>query len=201
MRWVLRGILGISLSALLHAQAPVAASPSSGLLPDWDIRPILVEMSAHATRLEPVLGEINVKAWAAKGASDSYAAQLQSSKDQARAMAAGAKALAQNPEKLSACLELYFRIAALDDMLASLGEGVRRYQDPALAQKITALAAENGANRNRFQTYIVNLATQREQECAVMDQEAQRCRGILATQPPPSANRSAPPPRKGEARK
>ncbi|HEY1242834.1 MAG TPA: hypothetical protein VGF16_19870 [Bryobacteraceae bacterium] len=171
-----------SLALLLRAQAPL--TPSSGLLPDWDIRAILEEMSAHAKRLQPVLGEIDAKAWQSKGASESYVAQLQSSKDQARAITDGAKALAQNPEKLSACLELYFRITTLEDMMASLGEGARRYQEPALAQRLAALSAENGANRNRFQAYIVNLATQREQECAVMDQEAQRCRSVQATRPP-----------------
>lgn len=198
MRTVVGSLIWISCTALLQAQAP--ATPASGLLPDWDIRAILEEMSAHAMRLEPVLARIDAKAWTAKGASDSYAAQLQSSKDQARAMATGAKALAKNPEKLSACLELYFRIAGLEDMLHSLSEGVRKYQDPALAQQLTALSAENGANRNRFQSYIVNLAGQREQECAVMDKEAQRCRSVLATQPP-QASRSTPPAPKGEPRK
>jgi ABC-type transporter Mla subunit MlaD len=195
MRRALGSFLWISFTVFLHAQAP--ASPQSGLLPDWDIRVVLEEMSAHAGRLQPKLDQIDAQSWVAKGASDTYQAQLQSSKDQARAIAGGAKALAQNPEKLSSCLELYFRISGLDDMLASLQDGIRRYQDPALAQSLAALAAENGANRNRFQTYIVNLATQREQECAVMDQEAQRCRAVMATQPPPGAGA----PRKGDARK
>lgn len=186
MRLVLRILTCLSFTALLQAQA--------GLAPDWDIRVILEEMSAHATRLGPVLTQINAKAWVAKGASDTYATQLQSSKDQARAIADGAKALAKNPEKLAACLELYFRIAGLDDMLRSLEEGVRKYQDPALAQKLAGQAAENGANRNRFQAYIVNLSSQREQECAVMDREAQRCRGILATQPPSAARNAERPP-------
>ena len=198
MRAAAGSFIWISVTAMLHAQAP--AAPQSGLVPDWDIRAVLEEMSAHATRVEPLLGQINAKAWAAKGASETYAAQLQSSKDQAQAIAAAAKALEQNPEKLSSCLELYFRIAGLEDMLASLGDGIRRYQDPALAQKLAALTAENGANRNRFQTYIVNLTTQREQECEVMDREAQRCRGILATQPPAAA-RSAAPARKGDGKK
>src|SRR5581483_4970786 len=100
-----------SLTLILHAQSP--APVSSGLLPDWDIRAILEEMSAHASRLDPVLAEINVKSWVDKGASQTYLAQLQSSKDQARAIAGGAKALAKNPEKLSASLELYFRITSL----------------------------------------------------------------------------------------
>ncbi|HLK47152.1 MAG TPA: hypothetical protein VKT49_03400 [Bryobacteraceae bacterium] len=199
MRWALGSLLWVSFTATLQAQAP--PPPQAGLVPDWDIRAVLEEMSAHATRLQPLLQQVDAKSWVAKGASETYGSQLQSSRDQARAMADGAKALEQNPEKLSACLELYFRIAGLEDMLASLENGIRRYQDPALAQQLAALAAENGANRNRFQTYIVNLATQREQECAVMDQEAQRCRGILATQPPPAASRAAAPTRKGEAKK
>lgn len=184
---VLRSLLFVSLAALLQGQAP--ASPQAGLVPDWDIRVILEEISAHAGRLQPLLDRIDAKGWVAKGASETYAAQLQSCKEQARAMAGGAKALAQNPEKLSASLELYFRLAGLEDMLASVGDGVRRYQSAALAQQLAAAVAENGANRNRLQTYIINLATQREQECAVMDQEAQRCRGILATQPPPGARK------------
>ena len=188
-------LVWILFAAAPQAQAPI--TPQSGLLPDWDIRAVLEEMSAHASRLEPVLGEIDTKSWVAQGASETYTAQLNSSKEQAQAISGDAKALEQNPEKLSACLELYFRIAGLEDMLASLGEGIRRYQDPALAQKLAALVAENGANRNRLQTYVVNLAAQREQECAVMDQEAQRCRAVLATQPPPAASQA----RKGEAKK
>jgi hypothetical protein len=110
-------------------------------------------------------------------------AQLKSSREQAQALADGAKALARNPEKLSACLELYFRLTGLEDMLNSLGDGIRRYQSPELAQALASLSAENGANRNRFQVYIVNLADQQEQECAIMDREAQRCRASIAAQP------------------
>ena len=186
MRLALGSFLCFSFAAFLRAQAPASPAPA-GLLPEWDIRAILEEMSAHATRLGPVLAQIDTAAWVKKGASETYAQQLQSSKEQAVALAEGAKALAQNPEKLSASLELYFRITGLEDMLSSLGAGVRQYQDAALAGTLASLAAENGANRNRFQTYIVNLAAQREQECEVMDREAQRCRGVVATQPAVSA--------------
>jgi hypothetical protein len=170
----------------LCAQAPAPNPQTNGLQPDWDMGAILQEISAHATRLLPALDQIDAKAWVEKGASETYAAQLQSSKDQARALADGARTLARNPEKLSACLELYFRIQGLDQMIGSLVEGARKYQDAATADKLVSVSAENGTNRGRFQTYIVNLATEREQECAVMDREAQRCRGILATQPPPA---------------
>jgi len=184
----LRGLTLWACAAALYGQAQPAQQPPAGLEPDWDIGVILQEMSAHAGRLLPVLDRIDVKAWLEKGASDTYAAQLQSSKDQARAFADGARDLARDPEKLSASLELLFRIQGLETMLGSLEEGVRKYQDPAVAQTLASLAAENGQNRDRFQRYIVNLAAEREQQFQVMDREAQRCRGILTVQPAASAN-------------
>jgi len=179
----LRGLILLACAAALCAQQQPA-----GLEPDWDIGVILQEMSAHAGRLLPVLDRIDVKAWVAKGASATYAAQLQSSKDQAQAFADGARDLARNPEKLSVSLELLFRIQGIETMLGSLEEGTRKYQDPALAQTLAKLTGENGANRDRFQKYIVNLAAEREQQFQVMDREAQRCRGILTAQPAASPN-------------
>ena len=177
MRWLRKLVLCCPI--LLCAQAP-----NSGLQPDWDIRAILQEMSDHATRLQPVLNEIDASAWVSKGASETYRAQLQSSKDQARGVAEDARALMRNPEKISACLQLYFRVQGMEEMIGSLVEGIRKYQTPELAERLVSLSAENGANRNRLQAYIVNLAAQQEQECAVMDREAQRCRSVMATQPP-----------------
>ena len=183
MNCALRGLLFLTCAAALFAQAPSPAPQTAGLETDWDIRPVLTEISAHAGRLLPALDKIDVHAW--KGASETYIAQLQSSKEQARALSAGAKALAANPEHLSAALEVYFRIQGLDSMLNSLVEGVRKYQSPAEASALASLEAENGANRDRFQKYIVNLAAEREQDLAVMDREAQRCRGILTQTPRP----------------
>jgi hypothetical protein len=182
----LRAVAWLAFPLLVSAQAPVPTD--GGLQPDWDISVILGEMSNHATRLLPTLDKIDAKSWVAKGASETYAMQLQSSKDQARAMADDAKALARNPEKLSACLHLFFRVQGLEQMIDSLVGAVRKYQSPELADDLASQSAENGANRDRFQTYIVSLAAQHEQECAVMDKEAQRCRSIVATQPPPKSS-------------
>jgi hypothetical protein len=179
----LRGLILWACAAALYGQAQPGRQQPAGLEPEWDIGVILQEMSVHAVRLLPVLDRIDVKAWMQKGASETYAAQLQSSKDQTKAFADGARELARNPEKLSASLELLFRLQGLETMLGSLEEGIRKYQDPAVAQTLASLAAENGANRDRFQKYIVNLAAEREQQFEVMDREAQRCRGILTAQP------------------
>jgi hypothetical protein len=187
MKWALRTYLLAFCGAALFAQAP-SASQAAGLETDWDIRPVLTEISAHAGRLLPALEKVNAQSWVAKGASDTYVAQLDSSRAQARALQSGAKALAASPEHLAAALEVYFRIEGLESMLDSLEQGMRKYQSSADAEALASLAAENGANRQRFQRYIVNLAAEREQELAVMDREAQRCRG-MAIQGSPAPGR------------
>jgi hypothetical protein len=156
---------------------------------EWEIAPVLEEMAAHAGRLVSDLERVNVRAWVNKGASETYLEQLQSSKEQAKALADGAKALARNPEQLSAGLVVLFRVQALEAMLGSLVEGLRRYQSAGEAQRLGSLSAENGANRDRFQRYLVNLAADQEQRFQVMDKEAQRCRSLLSAPAPPRAGR------------
>jgi len=188
MVFVLRGLTFFACAAALCAQGAAPRQPA-GLETDWEIGAILKEISAHAGRLAPMLDRIDVKSWIEKGASDTYAAQLQSAREQASALARGAEALADNPERLSAALEVFFRIQGIETMLTSLEGGLRKYQTAADAQALAALNAENGANRDRLQRYIVNLAAQREQDYQVMDREAQRCRGVLTQAPPKSVKK------------
>lgn len=154
-----------------------------GIEPDWDIRPVLKEIAAHAQRMIPVLEQVDAKEMAKNGVPDTYITQLNESKIQARALATEALALAASPEKLSADLAAFFRMQSLERTLLSIEEGIRKYWNPAVADLLNSQMAENGQNRERFQRYILDLAAEREQECAIMDHEAQRCRGILARQP------------------
>jgi hypothetical protein len=143
-------------------------------------------MSAHAGRLLPALDRLDVPAWVAKGASDTYVQQLESSRQQTLALADEALALSRNPEKLSGALQLFFRMEGLETMLSSLQDGARKYQGPQVAQALVALFAEGGTNRERFRSYIVNLAAEREHQFEVMDREAQRCRATLMAPAPPA---------------
>src|ERR1035438_5789885 len=150
-------LLAVALSMGIRAQ-------EKGIEPDWDIRPVLKEMAKN-------------------GAPDTYITQLNGSKVQAKALATEALALANSPDKLSADLATFFRMLSLEKTLFSIEEGIRKYWNPAVADLLNSQMAENGANRERFQRYILDLAATHEQECAVMDHEAQRCRGMLAKQP------------------
>jgi len=58
-----------------------------GIEPEWDIRPVLKEIAAHAERMVPVLEQIDAKEMAKNGAPDTYITQLNESKVQAKALA------------------------------------------------------------------------------------------------------------------
>src|SRR5579863_862550 len=184
MHRALRGVLFCTVA--LFAQSPVnppAAPPaqaSAGLETTWEIAPVLLAISDHSTRVLSALDRIDANAWVDKGASPTYAEQLQSCKEQAKAVADTSKALARNPEQLAASLELLIRIQGLDTMFTSVEEAIRKYQSPAQAQDLAALIASGSAGRDRFQQYLVSLAADREHALQVMDKEAQRCRGQLA---------------------
>jgi hypothetical protein len=171
-----------------YSQTQTAKAPA-GLEPAWDVAVILQEIGANAARLLPELDKVDARGWVAKGASDTYVEQLESSRQQAKALSDGANALARNPEKLSSSLELFFRMEGLGTMIGSLEEGIRKYQGAAAAQALAGVYAEGGANRERFRSYIVNLAAEREQQFEVMDREAQRCRGTLMAPSPAKTTR------------
>lgn len=179
-------LLFCAAAALVHAQTSGSAA---GLTPPWDVAVILNEIGANAGRLLPALDQLDTKAWVAKGASDTYTAQWQSCRDQARALADGAKALAGNPERLAPSLELYFRTEGLDQMLTSLEDAARKYQGSPAAEAVASTWAEGSVNRGRFRTYIVDLAADRERQYEMMDKEAQRCRNSLFAPVPSAAGR------------
>jgi len=174
-----RLILCFSLAVAALAQNPLPP----GLEPTWDMGVVLQEVGKDTARLMPLLDQVTPEKWF-PGGSETYAAQLKSAKDQTRAISTEASLLAKNPEKLSAGLQLYFRFEGLEIMIGSLEDATRRYQNVALAQSLTATFAETGANRDRFRSYLIRLAAEREQQFEVMDQEAQRCRAMLLATPP-----------------
>ncbi|HEX3742495.1 MAG TPA: hypothetical protein VHW09_01135 [Bryobacteraceae bacterium] len=190
-----RAARGLMLFACVGAfcartQAPAAPQQSAGLESDWEIAAVLQKLGDHAARMIPILDRADAQQWNAKGAPAAYAEQLQSGKDQARALADSAKALAGDPETLSAELQLLFREQGLEMLLNSVAEAERKYQSPAAAQELVAAAAESGGDRDRLQQYVVNLASEREKEFKVMDEETQRCRAQLLAIPPPAQKKS-----------
>jgi D-hexose-6-phosphate mutarotase len=185
---VLRSSLPILALALSTTWRLAAQQP--GLPTDWDVQKLVQDVAAQSARLQPLVDQIRPKEWPAGGASAAYSQQWDSAHSQAQAVRISADNLVRQPERLSAALDTYFRLQNLEVVLTSLVEGVRKYQNPALGDLLRSLMNENSASRQQLRQYIVDLATTKEQEFNVMDQEAQRCREIVSKPAP------VPPPRK-----
>lgn len=171
--------------AVWLAWAPLAeAQPSGGITPEWDVRKNLAALAANAQRLQPMLEQLKPQDWISQGAPETYLAQWKSTQEQVRGLVYSAEQLTREPDKLTAALDAFFRIESLDALLRSLSAGLRKYQNPALADLLLSAAAEGAANRERLRQYILDLAADKEQQFKVMDQEAQRCRGALSRKPP-----------------
>lgn len=169
-----------------------AAQQSGGLSPEWDVDASLKALSTQAQRLKPILDQVKPDSWVAKGASPAYQRQLQATENELTYLTGAIRNLAARPEKLTLALETYFRMQALETFLGSLADGIRKYQNPALADLLLGVQSENWNNREKLRQYIVDLATNQEQQLKIMDEEAQRCRMFLSRQPAPKA-----PPAKG----
>jgi hypothetical protein len=181
MKRIARGMVLFACAGAFSARTQSSATPqqAAGLESDWEIAALLQEIAAHAAGIGPLLDRADARQWIAKGAPEAYAAQLQSSKNEARSLAESAKAVAANPEKLSAEMQIVFQEQGLETLLGSVVDAMRKYQNPASAQELLAAAAAWGVDRDRLEQYVVNLAAQREKEYQVMDQETQRCRAAM----------------------
>ena len=102
---------------------------------------------------------------------------------QLRSIQLVAASLLKDPERLPIALDLFFRYETFDVTLGSLIEGVRRYQNPALADLISGMRTENAGLRQNLKDYMLELAVTKEQEFRIADQEAQRCRTGILKQP------------------
>lgn len=167
------------LPLFLLVLAADAQTPQPSVSPEWDVTQATADLSAQAERIKPVLDQLTPQEWVRKGAPQTYVSQWQTAQKDLTYLARSAKALEQEPERLTLALDTYFRLQAFETQLDSLVDGVRKYQNPAVGELLVSMVAGNASNRDKLRQYITDLAAQKEQEFAVVDKEAQRCRGVL----------------------
>ncbi len=166
---------------LLSAGAVCAQTP--GIPPEWQVRKDLAALAQHTQAITPILDQARPQEWVSQGAPAAYADQAKRVRAEVDYLIGSAKTLSQQPEKLTAALETYFRLQSVDAMLRSFGAGIRKYQNAALADLLTGAIASVVRDREKLREYIVELAADQEKEFKVVDQEAQRCRALLSRQP------------------
>ena len=158
------------LSITLWGQAPPSVAAS------WDVSRSVGELAAQIAQLKPLVGRLTPQSWVQKGAPDAYIAQWQGAQQELGYLDQTTKTLEKQPEKLTAALDVYFRLQGVEWRLQSLVEGARKYQSPTAGDQLAQALGESATKRDQLRQYITDLAAQNEQEFAVVDREAQRCR-------------------------
>ena len=193
MRYTLVSFLSLASVTLALGQTTQPAVNEPGVESEWDARKLIDALSTQAQHLKPIVDQVQPADWVSKGASETYVAQWKNAQTQLKYLISSSEAFSRQPERLPLGLDVYFRMQSVDSTLNSLTEGVRKYQNPALASIMQTVIAENGTNRDRLRQYLLDLATQKEQEFQVADREAQRCHGALLGQPAPKAKKVSQP--------
>jgi hypothetical protein len=165
------------LSVSLWGQAAPSVPAS------WDVSKSVGELAAQVAQLKPLLAQLTPQDWVAKGAPAAYVAQWQGARQELDYLDQTSRALEKEPEKLTAALDVYFRLQGVEWRLESLSEGARKYQSPSAGDQLAAAMGMHATKRDQLRQYISDLATQNEQEFAVVEREAQRCRDEQNKQP------------------
>ena len=184
-RGPIREILGVMsigrtmVAALIltPALAGVALGQEKGVTPQWDARTMLKELVGQVKRYQPLLEQLKPREWG--DAAEAYTAQVESLRKEIGYLARTATELEQRPDKLTKTLEVYLRMQAVESMMDSVIDGVRRYQNPATAELLEGVVNDMGPYAQSLQDYLVQLVGMKEAEFEIADQEAQRCRAQL----------------------
>lgn len=146
-------------------------------------------IARHDAKLVPMLEQVRAKEWLAQGAPETYALQVDNARRQIQAIGIEMESVARRPEALQDCMKALFRVQAFHGGLDALLGGLRRYQNPALADLIQSVAAEDQSDIERLQSWVLQLADAKEQEFQVVEHEAQRCRADLTRSVPKKAGK------------
>ena len=164
----------------------VPAPPESGLETPDEARAIVMRVLKTDDQLKPLLAALNPKVWyETKGAPSSYVPQWQAAQQQLADVDVVAKQFLQHIDRLTAAMDLYFRLEALEFSTRALNEGAQRYAERPAAEQLAAFVTQNFESRQRFREYLQDLANNVEQNYKTADEEAQRCRAMVNSQSSP----------------
>jgi ribosomal protein L16 Arg81 hydroxylase len=158
---------------------------SQGVPTEWEARKKIDELSARVADVETALSLLDLERWKKAEAPGAYAEQYEAAKRQMASARQAMQELRESPERLATAFEIFLRFEAVDHMLDSVREAARKYDDTAAADALEAKLGATLTARDRFRTYLLDLAKERDAQYAVLVKEAQRCRTEVNTPPAP----------------
>jgi hypothetical protein len=167
----------LSVLTLLVLPSFAWSQSEQGMATTWDARTMLKEIVEQAGRFDSLLERVSTAGWG--GSAEAYETQVKRLGAEVGYLKRAAEELAVKPDTMTKTLEAFLRMQAVDEMATSVIEGVRRYQNPAVAELLRAELNELAAYKGALQGYLVQLVELKETELRISDEEAQRCRAQL----------------------
>ena len=169
--------------ALLVIGALPAAAQDEGMLPSWEVAEMANRVVEHAQSVRQILEQVRPKEWIQDGAPAAYVDQRETLASDISNLELSAQGLARTPAKLSVVVDTFLWLDRSQSMLRSISAGVRKYQNPAVADLLDSAGAVNADSIEKLKAYMRDLAATAEAEMEVAHNEAQRCRGELMRAP------------------
>jgi hypothetical protein len=171
------------IATLLFGMTTPLAAQDEGLMHQWEVVEMTKQLVEHTDTIKTILGQVRPKEWIQVGAPDAYVSQFEALRAELTNVNLSAEALGRKPETLSLAVHTFLWLDRVNSMLDSMADGVRRYQNPSVAELLIA-----GRNRNQgaelgLKDYMRQLADQWQTRMEIANDEAQRCRETLVKKP------------------
>jgi hypothetical protein len=168
---------------LLVATGVVLPLPGQGVIPRWEVEELAKGIDEQAAILQQLLEQVRPKEWIQDGAPDAYIGQHETLLGEIENLRLSAQALGRQPTKLSSAVDTFLWMDRVGSMMESLSAGVRRYQNPAVADMLDSARSRSQGPEQQLKEYMRQLVVLHEAEMEIAHSEAQRCRETLAKQP------------------
>jgi hypothetical protein len=168
---------------LLLSCALPAAAQQDGMLPRWEVTEVAGNIVEHAASVRQVLDQVRPKEWLQDGAPQAYVDQHATLSGDLENLELSARELARRPNKLSTVVDTFLWLDRSQSMLRSISAGVRKYQNPAIADLLDSAGGVNAGAVEKLKEYMRDLAVSAEAEMEIAHDEAQRCRVELMRAP------------------
>jgi hypothetical protein len=154
-----------------------------GTVPRWGIVELAEDLHRNAGVVDKILKQVQPSDWIPRGAPDVYVSQYETLQSDIDNLALSAQEMIRDPEKLSASISTFLWLERVSSMVDSIAAGVRRYQSAVLANLLENAGAKVLSDQNLLKQYMRQRAVDQENELAIADDEAQRCRSEMLKRP------------------
>ncbi|MCC7155804.1 MAG: hypothetical protein IT161_14610 [Bryobacterales bacterium] len=157
-----------------------ALAPQGGVLPEWEARKLVDKVMSDIAKIQPMFEQLDPSRWQDKSAGAVYTPYWKGAQAETKSVEITGAKFTQQPERLTTGLDFLYRLDSLHSQVSLLSQGIRRYQNAALADLLDAAMREAASSRDAVRQHVYDLAALREKELEVASNEAQRCRAQLA---------------------